>query len=618
MKTIHAKSCEVATRSIEDEEVLSFVEEHHRQGMPAATKSDDVVVLLWRGQIVGVSVFCSPRTSEKRRLYHKELLRMCFPSGLRVLEGASTMVNYYRKHFTVYDLFTYQDTIGKVSRVYEHCGFTLVKANKTKSYLVAPHRTLATASRREALGMAYATRYGPDRILGTCLGEVYTPEGRRKSNRELFLEELGWHEETTTGDRVYEWVNPAYTFYTYRITAADSGKYYYGVSPVKRGGATPEECAQDGYMGSGGPKFSHWRGRHKLTLTKTIVGVFARRGEALAHEAKLVGTRHQDDPLCLNSRPGGVFSGGSFTALRLSQKQCSKHGLTNHRGQRCLRCLFMASIHLDLCPQHGLTKHQGTTCLRCKAQAYQDYKLCERHGLTIHRGIACMACSAEGSYRKKQCAKHGVVTHRGERCVVCVSRDATSRRTCPTHGESTFQGDTCLSCVRARLLSTKDCPTHGPSLFLGESCQRCGAQAALSRRHCPVHGESTFRGETCVKCSVAEAWTWASCPTHGETKFFGGACWSCKNAKQVTEGVCPKHGRAKFIGARCYKCTNQRAIALAVCPTHGESKHQGGRCCKCAQAKRFALRECPKHGLVKHNGKSCCTCTQEHRAAKKR
>ena len=78
---------------------------------------------------------------------------------------------------------------------------------------------------------------------------VYREDGSRKSNREIFLEELGWHIEETSGDRVYKWVNPRMTDYTYKITASYSDKYYYGVRSVLIGNAT-EEAPQSRAFGS--------------------------------------------------------------------------------------------------------------------------------------------------------------------------------------------------------------------------------------------------------------------------------------------------------------------------------------------------------------------------------
>lgn len=136
-----------------------------------------------------------------KRVYTTELYRMAFEKEMRIVGGASKLLSFYRKTFRPADIFTYQDTTGEGTRVYEHCGFTLVRQDKKKQYLVAPGKTLETASRKEALGMAYATRYGPDRILGTKLGEVLRADGSRKSNKEIFIEDLGWHIEETTGDR---------------------------------------------------------------------------------------------------------------------------------------------------------------------------------------------------------------------------------------------------------------------------------------------------------------------------------------------------------------------------------------------------------------------------------
>ena len=131
-------------------------------------------------------------------------------------------------------------------------------------------------------------------------------EGGDEELRRYVIERHQPHELIIEGEL---WLNPERTFYTYRITAEGSDKYYIGYSHAKHANATEEELLRDGYYGSGGDsegnKFFNWRKRHR-TVRKEILGIFDRRSEALAHEEELVGNAWRDDPLCLNSVPGGA------------------------------------------------------------------------------------------------------------------------------------------------------------------------------------------------------------------------------------------------------------------------------------------------------------------------
>lgn len=533
---------------------------------------------------------------------------MCFKIDVRVIEGASRMMNFYRSNFSVYDMFTYQDGTGEGTKVYEHCGMRLVEAPRRKQYLVAKGKTLATGTRSEVLGLAYATRYGPDRILGTKLGEVFHSNGLRMSNKEIFIEKLGWHIEEVPGDKVYSWWNSDYSFYVYKITATDSEKYYIGVRALKKASATEQDCLNDSYMGSGGPKFQNWFARHSALAKKEILGVYSTREKGFAAEAKFIGTLYKTDNHCLNDQPGGIISGGSWGSLQNSLKECTAHGVTTHKKDKCLRCLFEDSIILKTCTVHGEVKHQGSTCLKCKAAKSLVEKKCPKHGTVPFKGNKCLSCKSEESYREGTCSKHGVGTFRGSSCMACLSREPLGEKDCALHGLTIHRGDSCLKCSRVKALSKKECPQHGLVMFEGLTCMTCKSEKLFTRKMCDKHGETSHRGDECMKCFAGGHWTVKFCAVHGDSKFFGESCWACKNGAQIGEGFCEAHGVGKFIGSKCYKCTNRKTVTLQSCAVHGESKHQGGKCCKCSQAKRISLKECPVHGITKHNGKSCFTC----------
>lgn len=524
---VAARKCEVQKLSLE--EANDFLHAHHRQGATSSSCKITSLGLYHGAVLVGVAQFCAPRTAAMRRRYSTELLRMAFHRSYRVRGGASKLVAHYKRLYKPADIFTYQDATGEVTEVYEHCGFTLVRQGGVKKYLVAPGRTLKTASRREAFGFAYAVRFGPDRILGTKLGEVYRADGRRKTNPELFLEELGWHVETTPADRVYEWFNPAVSFYTYKITASDSDKYYIGVRKLPVGNATVEACLQDPYMGSGAKHFQHWRAKHASTLEKEILGVFRSRAEAFAHEKAAVGEAWRTDPLCLNSVAGGFASSKTYPQ---NQK-----------------------LPLRECPTHGRVAHAGPTC---------------------------MSCATEGNFTRQECEVHGVSSHIGSLCQKCYAQAFTTQEACPTHGLATHQHGQCLQCRRASETSLKECPTHGLTRHRGDKCPSCTLEAMDSVAHCAVHGLTAHRGGSCFRCSAERAVAVRECPVHGEVKHLGEKCYQCIGAFHRAEaGLCSIHGPTLFKWGKCTKCSTKNRSTQEECALHGVVTFQWGKCTRC-------------------------------------
>lgn len=521
--------CEPLSQELADE----FVEKNHRQGA-LGVRSISLGLFL-KEELIGVLQMGPTRTAAMAKSYSQELYRMAFKAGSRVPGGASKLIKSYIAIYDPSDFFTYQDTTGENTLVYQHSGMALVRdgLKGTKEYLVSPGKTLATAGRREALGLAYATRYGPDRILGTKLGEIFDEAtGERKSNRQIFIEELGWHIETTTADSIWEWVNTERTFYTYRITAPNSEKYYYGVSHIKRADATVDECLNDGYMGSGGQKFSNWRARHSEELQKEVISLHGRKAYAYERERELVGSSYLTDPLCLNSRAGGILQAPVRKSVAL--RPCPIHGETNHNGNTCLKCSAAKNYSEELCPIHGITVFHGGTCKRCKSLGEKTIRECPVHGETKHQGNQCYKCMKKGN--TELCGIHGYSTHFGGRCMSCANDSAISIGICPIHGETSHHGDKCYECVNSSTVSLRECPTHGLAKHRGTTCFKCTRRGALvAEMECPVHGLSKHQGNRCVKCSRG-AVILKLCETHGETKHRGDACFKCAAAKRKPKG----------------------------------------------------------------------------------
>lgn len=554
-------------KKIDDQIATDFLIVNHRQADAKTAYKLQSLGIFDGDELLGVAVFSTPRTEKMRRKYTVELLRMAFRKNARVVGGASKLIRYFIEEYKPSDIFTYQDTAGENTRVYEHSGMVLVKdgSKSKKQYLVAPGKTLETASRRESFGMAYAVRYGPDRIIGTKLGEIFDEQGKRKSNRRIFLEELGWHIEETTADSIYEWIDPDRTYYTYRITARDSSKYYYGVSHVKKAHATVEDCLTDGYWGSGGAggareanKFRNWRTAHRDFLQKEILGRFRMAAPAYVAEGKLIGDLWRNDPLCLNSTAGGR-SGGAFTRRQ--------------------------SYELGFCIEHGETKLRNGKCAKCWVSKRWSKGDCELHGAVNLRDGICVNCKNLSTVVLKACPKHGRTKHQGDICPRCRAESQLSKRDCEIHGKDVvYVGEECASCRNTDRIRVLECELHGVSKHIGDRCYKCFS--GTQEKTCEIHGLTKHNGEACLKCTKAKSISRGNCPIHGEVKFSGNSCITCENQKAVSVQICPVHGEVKFQGDRCSSCTNGSLISLKICEKHGETKHRGNSCYKCVGERR--------------------------------
>lgn len=305
------------------ESAIAFTKAYHRDGVPANMTGVQAFGLYTADEeLVAVAIMGNPRTRGKIRRYSAELIRLTFKKDVRVIGGASKLLRYIMNNGMFYDFFTYQDTAGEATDIYRHAGMTFVSQSVHKEYLVKDGYTLKTADRHQKFSMAYAVQFGPDRILGTKLGQ-----DTGKSNRELFLEN-GYHIETTTGDRVYEWFNPNYVHYVYRLTSiADDGTYYIGAHSVLKN-------EEDVYMGSGGVKFINWKSKlqekygHTDVFCKEILSYHSSRCEAFLAEEQQIGDAYQNDPLCKNST-----SGGRGSAKRQHNGKGVKRGINDLASQ---------------------------------------------------------------------------------------------------------------------------------------------------------------------------------------------------------------------------------------------------------------------------------------------
>lgn len=265
------------------------------------------------------------------------------------------------------------------------------------------------------------------------------------------------------------------SFYTYKITATDSPKYYIGVKTINVSDASTAQCRNDGYWGSGGIKYQNWIAKHSHFLRKEILGIFALIEDAYVHEAVLVGELYRTDKDCLNSCAGGRRS--NFTGLKnlatLEDRECATHGTTVHRGEACCKCTVQNAVRKQDCPVHGLTSFQGTSCNKCTAAQVYSQQDCPTHGLTTFVRDQCMKCINAARFTVQSCEVHGESKHRDQMCIKCLSVKNFSKGECAVHGAVTLRGEKCAKCIASSSVSTRDCATHGAVKHIGDQCYKC-------------------------------------------------------------------------------------------------------------------------------------------------
>lgn len=337
-------------------------------------------------------------------------------------------------------------------------------------------------------------------------------------------------------ENIYEWVNPEVTFYTYKITANDSDKYYFGVSHVNKGNASIHDCINDGYYGSGGKgdtrnKFVNWKRKHSRTLVKTVIKTFERKAPAFKHEHELVGDLYATDPNCLNSTSGGKLS-GSPVLLRVNISTCVIHGETSFIGSKCQKCVSGKVYSVKGCLKHGETKHRNNDCMKCVTLSTISFKDCEVHGLSKHQGSACYKCRNHGRITFKTCVKHGEVKHIGDKCCSCAVKTTWALNDCLKHGVTRHVKDVCEKCVKDEhdLIT---CSKHGETTHRGGKCGKCTAEKAFKFKKCQQHGVTLFQKYKCCKCATQNQLTVKTCVIHGETKHRGSTCSTCVTLKST-------------------------------------------------------------------------------------
>lgn len=477
-------------KQIEDKDADDFIVKYHDQGSTTFGGDRFNVGCFYDNECVGVASFSNSRTKGKARLYQQELVRMAFKTDVQVIGGASKMIKFYIDTFKPRNFFTYQTLSGKRTDVYEYAGMELVSVVKSKTVLVKngyTYQTALSAPRKKGEYLflnKQLANLGPDNLLKTNFGTL-VENGVQLTNEEIFVKYCGYHVETIPGDRVYEYQNPDYRHYIYKITSTnpEDNRYYIG----RRSVYDPQqliELENEGYMGSGGVKFQNWKKsilEKGFTLNKEIIGTYPTWDDAVAAEKKLVGDNYKTDALCLNSTSGGV----SVDSLNnVDIQHCDEHGFTKFSRGECCKCSAKEKFTIKTCSIHGDTKHQGDSCCKCANEKQYSTRFCQvcQDG-TIHNGLKCMPCLNRSMITEKVCSVHGLTKFRGNTCCQC----SADKRPKKEPKQKIIEHKICSTCKKnARHVDGK--------------CMSCKEQALYKELECPIHGLTKHRGKTCCQC----------------------------------------------------------------------------------------------------------------------
>ena len=319
------------------------------------------------------------------------------------------------------------------------------------------------------------------------------------------------------GDKVYEYENPEYVHYVYKIesTNDDDYRYYIGRhSLYTRKGITEEDLLLDGYFGSGGIRFQNWKTsvRSKgFQFLKTILSTQSTFKDNLKAEKQIIGNLYKTDDNCLNNQPGGMGQTG-IIGKEITIKTCPTHGDVKHTGDSCITCTNNKTVVLKECLIHGESVHQGYTCTRCVFESKITMKQCPIHGFTKHQGDKCCTCIVHDSNTQKWCDDCDKETYwHGDTCMACTNVKMHQIKTCDIHGETKHRGNTCMKCVSAKkpkkpkqekITEYKNCEVCGKAnaRHVNNQCMPCKEQKLYKNLECSTHGLTKHRGKTCCKC----------------------------------------------------------------------------------------------------------------------
>ena len=502
MTKYHARKLTV--KEIDWELAKIFTATNHRDGMPKQTGGNRISYGLYNNEeLLAVAMFCNPRTAAKLREYTTELLRLTIKPEIRIAGGVSKLIKQFIREKKPWDIFTYQDTSGENTNVYIYSGMKEVTHKvKPKQVIVKDGYTYEQAKKSHQKGlwfsMIQAVSHGPDRLIGSNLGEIFK-NGKRISNIELFTNPiygLGYHLEEIPGDRVFEWRNPNISFYIYKITSTVSNGYYVGrhVKHLSKNALCELQKQKpeiDEYMGSGGIKFKNWVKKVGLdTLRKEIIKIVSNHKQATYQERKYI---NLEDKNCKNQKSGDaaqthppVFSTCDECGTQnwKHKKHCSRDKYT-----ACPECESRSpGLHKRYCSQFKGIQ----ICDECNGPKGRHKKSC-----TNFIETKCSECGGVPGAHYKTCSQFKQ-TH----CSECGGTTQSHKKICSHYRER----QQCPECGSRNLGAHKKiCSLYRPTKLL---CEECGTPKSTHKKTCSKYKKVTV----CCYCKKRNGNHTSDCP----------------------------------------------------------------------------------------------------------
>lgn len=453
MKRIYARNTRVENISNDKLLVKQFLTDNHLQGN--CRNNTIVYGLYYNQELVQLMSFGKPRFDYKN--YSYEIIRECSKKGYQIIGGSSRLFkrfmkdNSTTKSICVYTDFNFEHELKNSDHYVKHLGFKMDKPAKagTREVFVSNYWP-----RNDKYGKSYSksiiARQGPDRILGTNLGNTHG------SNFDIMLS-LDYHIE------VEDYISPQKDIwysggYTYKTTHIPSGKFYVGMSERM------DDYSKRTYLGSG-VILGNYLNKYPITdFHKEIIETFDRPHLLRKAEAKLIEESIKDSN-CLNVKNGEQ---GSHVC-----DECRKdwtHAKGCSKRKKCTECLGEANRHRKGCSLGN------NICKECKAWVGHT-KECSKH--TPHK--ACPECGSQRQHRRgcskykkpKGCPECGSASShlkicskfKPTICEECGARSGKHHKECSKYEE--FKG--CKECENKS--------THKPSCskYRRKLCDECGS-----------------------------------------------------------------------------------------------------------------------------------------------
>lgn len=177
---IYARKCKIYI--LNKKATDTFLNENHIQG---TCKGQLISLgLIYNDEIVQVMTFGKPRYSKS---HDSELLRLCSKSGVTVVGGASKLLSFAKKAYSLGKMISYCDLSKFTGDVYAKLGMTLIRTTQ-------PQEIWSKGSKKITANLLRQRGY--DQLFGTSYG-------KGSDNNKLMLKN-GWLPVYDCGQAVYE------------------------------------------------------------------------------------------------------------------------------------------------------------------------------------------------------------------------------------------------------------------------------------------------------------------------------------------------------------------------------------------------------------------------------